>query len=129
MTKAELLAQIDKLQRRWQYHAVEHRAKRENNSPSYDAYDHGVATGFLKALNTFSDWTRRLETGEDQGWISVVDALPEYAGWYIVCNDENGKPMNIGVSYRDTTLDKWLDEDGDDDSPGYWMPIPKLPKK
>jgi len=82
----------------------------------------------LKALNTFSEWTRRLETGEDTGWTSVVDALPEYEGWYIVCNDENGKPVNIGISYWDTTLDKWLDVDGDDDSPGYWMPIPKFNK-
>lgn len=65
MTKAELITQIEKLQRRWNYHAIEHRAKRENNNPQYNAYDHGIATGYLKALNTFKDWTMRLE--EEQG--------------------------------------------------------------
>ena len=65
MTREELLTQIEKLQRRWDYHAIEHRAKRENNNPQYNAYDHGVATGYLKALNTFKDWTMRLE--EEQG--------------------------------------------------------------
>lgn len=66
MTRAELLAQIEKLQHRWTYHAVEHREKRENGSAHYNAYDHGVATGYLKALNTFRDWTMRLE--EELTW-------------------------------------------------------------
>lgn len=60
MTKTEVLTQIEKLQRRWTYHAVEHRAKRDNNDPNYNAYDHGVATGYLKALNTFKDMVRRM---------------------------------------------------------------------
>ena len=63
MTRAELLTQIEKLQRRWTCHVIEHREKRENGSAHYNAYDHGVATGYLKALNTFREWTMRLEEG------------------------------------------------------------------
>lgn len=61
MSIKELLERIEKLQRRWTYHAVGHRERRNNNSPNYNAYDHGVATGYLKALNTFKDWARRLD--------------------------------------------------------------------
>lgn len=61
MNKTELLDQIDKLHHRWTYHAVEHRQKRENNSPSYNAYDHGVATGMLKALTMFKDYVAKIE--------------------------------------------------------------------
>lgn len=65
MTKEEILSGIEKLQHRWQFHAVEHREKRDNNSPSYNAHQHGIAIGYLKALNTFSDWIRRLDTEKD----------------------------------------------------------------
>lgn len=86
MTKEELLTQIEKLQRRWNYHAIEHRAKRENNNPQYNAYNHGMATGYLKALNTFKDWTMRLNveqgielTWEDMKTIHhIAEELKEY---------------------------------------------------
>lgn len=65
MTQKEILAQIEKLQRRWDHYAIRHRARRENNSPEYNAYDHGVTTGYLKALNTFKDWMRRLDEIEE----------------------------------------------------------------
>lgn len=61
MTKEEIIAQIEKLQHRWQYHAIEHRNKRDNNNPHYNAYDHGVATGYLKALNTVKDLIKHLK--------------------------------------------------------------------
>ena len=66
MTKEEILARIEKLQRRWQFHAVEHRERRDNNAPYYNAYEHGIATGYLKALNTFKDWTNRLDSLPEQ---------------------------------------------------------------
>ena len=79
MTRTELFAQIEKLQRRWTYHAVEHREKRENGSAHYNAYDHGVTTGYLKALNSFKDWAMRLEeelTWEDiQSIVRIADDL------------------------------------------------------
>lgn len=79
MTKEEIISGIEKLQRRWQFHAVEHREKRNNNSPSYNAHEHGIAVGYLKALNTFSDWIRRLYAEKDLAltWedIAEIDAL------------------------------------------------------
>lgn len=69
----ELLERIEKLQRRWTYHAVEHREKRNNNNPNYNAYDHGVATGYLKALNTFKDLARRLDTLPDADLDAEID--------------------------------------------------------
>ncbi len=129
MTKAELITQIEKLQRRWNYHAIEHRAKRENNNPQYNAYDHGVATGYLKALNTFKDWTRRLEMGEDAGWIPVKDRLPDTAEYVFTCVEMNGTPQCVGFHYYKDG--KWW-EGYEEDAVGaieYWMPIPKLPKE
>lgn len=77
MSKEEILSRIEKLKHRWQFHAVEHREKRNNNSPSYNAHEHGIAVGYLKALNTFSDWTRRIDTEKDLaltwGDIQIID--------------------------------------------------------
>lgn len=83
MSIKELLERIEKLQRRWTHHAVEHREKRNNNNPNYNAYDHGVATGYLKALNTFKDWARRLDTlpeadldAEFERFLNDVEGVP-----------------------------------------------------
>lgn len=78
MNIKELLERIEKLQRRWTYHAVEHRGKRDNNDPNYNAYDHGVATGYLKALNTFKDWARRLDTIPEQPVEGLEEAAEEH---------------------------------------------------
>lgn len=61
MTKEELISQIEKLLHKWQYHAIEHRTKRDNNSPHYDAHKHGVAVGYLKALTTIKGLVKQLE--------------------------------------------------------------------
>ena len=129
MTKAELLEHIKKLQYRWKYHAIEHREKRKNGSPSYDAYQHGITTGFLKALNSFSDWTRRLEMGEDAGWISVKDRLPDTPEYVFTCIEMNGRPQCVGFHYYKDG--KWWEGYEEDaiDAIEYWMPIPKLPKE
>jgi hypothetical protein len=126
MTKAELLEHIKKLQYRWKFHAIEHREKRENGSPSYDAYQHGITTGFLKALNSFSDWTRRLEMGEDAGWISVKDRLPDTTEHVFTCVKMDGIPQCVGFHYYKDG--KWW-EGYEEDSVGaveYWMQIPKF---
>lgn len=60
MDRNELRVQLDKLQRKWQCRAGQHRAKMEVNSPTYDAYDHGVATGYLKAITTFKEYVSKL---------------------------------------------------------------------
>lgn len=127
MTKAELLEHIKKLQYRWKFHAIEHREKRENGSPSYDAYQHGITTGFLKALNSFSDWTRRLEMGEDAGWISVKDRLPEEGHFVLTCVSDTGTPQCVGMALllKDGT---WWDGDIKVNV-DYWMEVPKLPKE
>lgn len=61
MKKAELLAQLDKLQYRWTLHRKEHAIKRSNNAPDYNLFDHGVASGYCKALNSFKDMVSKLE--------------------------------------------------------------------
>lgn len=75
MTREEIIKQLDKLQRRWTYHAVEHRQKMENNNPSYSEYDHGVATGFLKALNSFRDYLNKLEPEKNLNWEDIRSIL------------------------------------------------------
>ena len=103
---------------------VEHMAKRKNNSPSYDAQQHGEATGFLKALNSFSDWTRRLEMSEDAGWISVKDRLPEEGHFVLTCVSDTGTPQCVGMALllKDGT---WWDGDIKV-RVDYWMEVPKL---
>lgn len=89
MTRTELFTQLEKLQHRWQYHAVEHRAKRDNNDPNYNAYDHGVATGYLKALNTFKDLVRRFESEKDLA-LTIADIEKLHTFLYAVKNNKQG---------------------------------------
>ncbi len=89
MTKEEILSRIEKLQHRWQFHAVEHREKRNNNSPSYNANEHGIAIGYLKALNTFSDWIRRLDTEKDLA-LTIEDLELIHTFLYAVKNNKHG---------------------------------------
>lgn len=75
MTKEEIIKQIEKLYRRWEYHAVEHRQKRENHNPSYSEYEHGVTTGYLKALNSFRDYMNKLEPEKNLNWEDIRSIL------------------------------------------------------
>lgn len=61
MTKKELLSQIEKLQYRWQLHRKEHAIKRGTGDKTYNLFDHGVASGYCKALNSFKDMVNKLE--------------------------------------------------------------------
>lgn len=89
MTKEEILSGIEKLQHRWQFHAVEHREKRNNHSPSYNAHEHGIAVGYLKALNTFSDWIRRLDAKKDLA-LTIEDMELIHTFLYAVKNNKHG---------------------------------------
>ena len=130
MTKAELIAQIEKLQRRWDYHAIEHRAKRENNNPQYNAYDHGVATGYLKALNTFKDWARRLDEGQ-LSWCSVNDSVPVVDEEVIVLTDEYGTAPIYQIGFGHIVDTRYAMDFNGWNIPGvrYWMPMPKIKKE
>ena len=145
MKAEELISQIEKLQRRWEYHAIEHRAKRDNNNPRYNAYDHGVATGYLKALNTFKDLTRRLNDDGNLSWCSVKEYLPPVDEEVIVLTDiiaEDSIKIGLGricfahIVNPDLTVDidgkpyKVVSHNGWN-IPGvkYWMPMPKIPEE
>lgn len=131
MTRKELLLQIEKLQRRWQYHAIEHRAKRDNNAPDYNAYDHGVATGFLKALNTFKDWATRLIADGELEWYSVNDSLPEIDEEVIVLTDELNTAPIYKISFGHIVDRRYAMDFNGWNTPGvrYWMPCPKMPEE
>ena len=67
--------------------------------------------------------------GEDAGWISVKDRLPDTTEYVFTCVEMNGVPQCVGFHYYKDG--KWW-EGYEEDSVGaveYWMPIPKLPKE
>ena len=131
MTKEELLTQIGKLQRRWEYHAVEHRAKRDTNHPNYDAYQHGMATGYLKALNTFKDWAARLVADGELEWCSVNYSLPEIDEEVIVLTDELGTAPVYNICLGHIVDRRYAMDFNGWNIPGvkYWIPLPKIPEK
>lgn len=131
MTKEELLTQIGKLQRRWEYHAVEHRAKRDTNHPNYDAYQHGMATGYLKALNTFKDWATKLVAGGELEWYSVNDYLPEIDEEVIVLMDEHDTAPIYKVGVGHIVDRRYAMDFNGWNIPGvkFWMPMPKIPEE
>lgn len=60
-------------------------------------------------------------------WINAKAELPEKEGWYFVCCNDMGTPQALGIAYWDTTLDKWLDVEGEEDTGiDFWMPIPPI---
>ena len=131
MTKEELLTQIGKLQRRWEYHAVEHRAKRDTNHPNYDAYQHGMATGYLKALNTFKDWATRLVSDGELEWCSVNNSLPEIDEEVIVLTDELGTEPIYNICFGHIVDRRYAMDFNGWNIPGvkFWMPMPKIPEE
>ena len=90
-----------------------------------------MATGYLKALNTFKDWATRLVADGELEWCSVNYSLPEIDEEVIVLTDELGTApvYNICLGHIVDT-ERCIDFNGWN-IPGvkYWIPLPKTPEK
>ena len=62
--------------------------------------------------------------GEDAGWISVKDRLPEVGHFVLTCVSDTGTPQYVGMALLLEDGTWW---DGDIKvNVDYWMEVPKL---